>query len=188
MASWLTRMQHDRWSIPRSCESFSTAALRGTSRHRPLPRPRRPAHPALHPRQAAADCAAGGAEAGIIHQAVTGQIDVRTGQPYPVYMPSGVEWLGDVPEHWEVKKLRQCGTVAGGVTPSMENRRFWDGAIPWITPKDMKREAICDSSMRVAEAAIHETSLRLIDPPAVLMVVRGMILARRVPIAWITAL
>ena len=122
----------------------------------------------------------------IIHQAVTGQIDVRTGQPYPVYMPSGVEWLGDVPEHWEVKKLRQCGTVAGGVTPSMENRRFWDGAIPWITPKDMKREAICDSSMRVAEAAIHETSLRLIDPPAVLMVVRGMILARRVPIAWIT--
>ena len=122
----------------------------------------------------------------VIHQAVTGQIDVRTGQPYPACKPSGVEWLGDVPEHWEAKKLRQCGTVAGGVTPSMENRRFWDGAIPWITPKDMKREAICDSSMRVAEAAIHETSLRLIDPPAVLMVVRGMILARRVPIAWIT--
>ena len=100
--------------------------------------------------------------------------------------PSGVEWLGEVPEHWEVKRLRQCGKVAGGVTPSMDNRKFWDGAIPWITPKDMKREAICDSSIRVAEAAIRETSLRLIDPPAVLMVVRGMILARRVPIAWIT--
>ena len=28
----------------------------------------------------------------IIHQ--TGQIDVRTGQPYPAYKPSGVEWLG----------------------------------------------------------------------------------------------
>ena len=36
----------------------------------------------------------------IIHQAVTGQIDVRTGQPYPAYKPSGVEWLGDVPAHW----------------------------------------------------------------------------------------
>ena len=122
----------------------------------------------------------------IIHQAVTGQIDVRTGRRYAAYRPSGVEWLGEVPEHWEVKKLRQCGKVAGGVTPSMDNRNFWDGAIPWITPKDMKREAICDSSIRVAEAAIRETSLRLIDPPAVLMVVRGMILARRVPIAWIT--
>ena len=37
----------------------------------------------------------------LIHEAVTGRIDVRTGQPYPVYKDSGVEWLGKVPEHWE---------------------------------------------------------------------------------------
>ncbi len=43
----------------------------------------------------------------IIHQAVTGQIDVRTGQPYPAYKDSGVEWLGKVPEHWEVRRLGQ---------------------------------------------------------------------------------
>ena len=42
----------------------------------------------------------------IIHQAVTGQIDVRTGQPYPAYKPSRVEWLEDVPEHWEVRRLK----------------------------------------------------------------------------------
>ena len=42
----------------------------------------------------------------IIHQAVTGQIDVRTGQPYPAYKPSGVEWLGEVPAHWERCRLR----------------------------------------------------------------------------------
>ena len=41
----------------------------------------------------------------IIHQAVTGQIDVRTGQPYPVYKDSGGEWLGEVPEHWEIPRL-----------------------------------------------------------------------------------
>ena len=44
----------------------------------------------------------------LIHQAVTGQIDVRTGQPYPAYKPSGVEWLGDVPEHWERARLKAC--------------------------------------------------------------------------------
>ena len=38
----------------------------------------------------------------IIHQAVTGQIDVRTGQRYPAYKPSGVEWLKEVPKHWEI--------------------------------------------------------------------------------------
>ena len=42
----------------------------------------------------------------IIHQAVTGQFDVRFGKPYPAYQPSGVEWLGDVPKHWEVRRLR----------------------------------------------------------------------------------
>jgi len=42
----------------------------------------------------------------LIHQAVTGKIDVRTGQPYPAYKPSGVEWLGEVPAHWEVRWLR----------------------------------------------------------------------------------
>ena len=42
----------------------------------------------------------------IIHQAVTGQIDVRTGRPYPTYKPSGVEWLGDVPGHWNVQPAK----------------------------------------------------------------------------------
>ena len=41
----------------------------------------------------------------IIHQAVTGRIDVRTGQPYPAYKDSGVKWLGEVPEHWDVVGL-----------------------------------------------------------------------------------
>ena len=42
----------------------------------------------------------------IIHQAVTGRIDVRTGRSYPAYTASGVEWLGEVPEHWEKRRLK----------------------------------------------------------------------------------
>ena len=43
----------------------------------------------------------------VIHQAVTGQIDVRTGERYPAYKDSGVEWLRDVPEQWRVAQLRR---------------------------------------------------------------------------------
>ena len=32
----------------------------------------------------------------LIHRAVTGKVDIRTGLPYPAYKPSGVEWLGEV--------------------------------------------------------------------------------------------
>ena len=42
----------------------------------------------------------------IIHEAVTGQIDVHTGQPFPIYKASGVEWLGRVPERWSVSRVK----------------------------------------------------------------------------------
>ena len=41
-----------------------------------------------------------------IHDAVTGRIDVRTGEPYPAYKPSSVEWLGEVPTDWDVRPAK----------------------------------------------------------------------------------
>ena len=43
----------------------------------------------------------------IIHQAVTGQIDMQTGEPYPAYKPSGLEWLDQIPEHWQVQRSKR---------------------------------------------------------------------------------
>ena len=50
----------------------------------------------------------------LIHQAVTGKVDIRTGQPYPAYKPSGVEWLGEVPEHWEVRRFKTICSMKSG--------------------------------------------------------------------------
>ncbi len=44
----------------------------------------------------------------LIHEAVTGRIDVRTGRPYPAYKESGVEWLGAVPAHWDVWRSKRA--------------------------------------------------------------------------------
>jgi len=41
----------------------------------------------------------------LITDAGTGKFDVSTGKPYPAYKSSGVEWLGDVPEEWEVCRV-----------------------------------------------------------------------------------
>ena len=58
----------------------------------------------------------------IIHQAVTGQIDVRIGQPYPAYKDSGVEWLGKVPEHWGIRRLKYLvRRIDQGVSPQANN-------------------------------------------------------------------
>ena len=42
----------------------------------------------------------------LVHDAVTGRIDVRNGKPYPEYKPSGVKWLGEVPAHWNIRPAK----------------------------------------------------------------------------------
>ena len=73
----------------------------------------------------------------IIHQAVTGQIDVRTGQPYPAYKESGVEWLGEVPRHWEVRTFtRNCVEISDyrGATPKKT-----DSGVFLVTAKNIRQ-------------------------------------------------
>jgi type I restriction enzyme S subunit len=53
----------------------------------------------------------------IIHRAVTRGLD-----PNVRLKPSGVEWLGDVPEHWEVRRLKSLvKRIDQGVSPQAEN-------------------------------------------------------------------
>lgn len=99
---------------------------------------------------------------------------------------SGVEWLGQVPESWEVARMWRLGRAVSGSTPTKEERGYWDGGIPWVSPKDMKRRFMDSTEDTVTERAIVETGIKLIVPPVVLIVVRGMILAHSFPVAITT--
>jgi len=46
--------------------------------------------------------------------------NVRRFRPYPAYKPSGVELLGNVPDHWEVKRLKFAARTIMGQSPSSE--------------------------------------------------------------------
>jgi len=50
-------------------------------------------------------------------------------KPYPKYKPSGVEWLGDVPEHWEVMPLKFVCRFAYGDSLSAEDREDGDYSV-----------------------------------------------------------
>lgn len=84
---------------------------------------------------------------------------------------------------WEPVRLGAVVDEVGGSTPSKDRLDFWDGEVPWVTPKDMKADWIDDSIDHVTPTALEQTSLKLIAPNAVLVVVRGMILAHSVPVA-----
>ena len=86
----------------------------------------------------------------IIRQAVTGQIDVRTGQPYPSYKSSGVEWLGDVPAHWEVKRVKQTARVLRGkfTHRPRNDPSLYDGPYPFIQTGEVARAERAITSYR----------------------------------------
>lgn len=84
---------------------------------------------------------------------------------------------------WATVSLGQLGDILGGATPSKSNAEYWTGNIPWVSPKDMKRNVITDAEDHVSEAAISNSSLKKIPPGSLLMVVRGMILAHSFPVA-----
>lgn len=95
----------------------------------------------------------------------------------------GERWLSFMPGHWQALPLTHLVRFNGGATPSKDREEFWRGEIPWISPKDMKKEFLFDSEDHVSEQAVAESACRLIEPDAVLIVTRGMILARTVPVA-----
>ena len=103
--------------------------------------------------------------------------------PYPAYRDSGVEWLGEIPAHWAVARMWQVSEAISGGTPERDEPRYWDGTIPWVSPKDMKRRLLGYTEEKITERGRRSAGLKLINPPAVLVVVRGMILAHSFPVA-----
>jgi len=58
---------------------------------------------------------------------------------HPTYKASGIEWLGDIPEHWEVKRIINVSTIANGSTPKSNVDKYWEGDITWVTPGDISK-------------------------------------------------
>lgn len=90
--------------------------------------------------------------------------------------------IGLVPESWEVVPLSAICSFLSGGTPSKQNPDFWQGAIPWVSPKDMKKPRLNDAQDHISQEAL-ESGSKLAPAGSVLIVVRGMILAKTVPVA-----
>lgn len=53
---------------------------------------------------------------------------------------SGIEWIGDIPMCWTMKKIKHLFAIFSGATPKSANNDYWDGNINWITPADYKTQ------------------------------------------------
>ncbi|MCT8177028.1 restriction endonuclease subunit S [Variovorax sp. CY25R-8] len=95
---------------------------------------------------------------------------------------SGVAWMREVPAHWDVVPLKYLVELRSGGTPSKDRLDYWDGDIPWASAKDLKVEKLGGTIDRITQQAVEDGAASLVRAGAVLVVVRGMILARMFPV------
>ena len=89
---------------------------------------------------------------------------INTFQPYPTYKPSGGEWLGDVPAHWEVTKItRLCATGSGG-TPPTANQEYYGGTIPWITTSELRESVVYSTKKTLTDRALSDFATLSVYP------------------------
>ena len=105
----------------------------------------------------------------VMHQAVTRGLD-----PNVRLKPSSVEWLGDVPEHWETLRVGHFAKVGNGSTPSRSNAAYWtDGVHPWLNSSSVNQGIIMKADQFVTDLALLECHLPSLRPGSVLVGITG---------------
>ncbi|MBQ4527905.1 MAG: restriction endonuclease subunit S [Clostridia bacterium] len=118
----------------------------------------------------------------IIYEAVTKGLNSDVPMKY-----SGIEWIGDVPETWDVKKIKYCFDLVAGATPKSSNSEYWDGNIVWITPADYKTEDVFieKGHKNITDEGMQSCATTLIPENCIIFSKRapvGLVAINRVPL------
>ena len=60
--------------------------------------------------------------------------------PYPAYKPSGADWLGEIPAHWELLQIKRLSPVKRGASPRpIDDPNYFDdkGEYSWVRISDV---------------------------------------------------
>ena len=96
---------------------------------------------------------------------------------------STVSWGSAFPTTWPRKRIKYLCRFAGGGTPDKGNPEYWNGEIPWVSPKDMKSATVDDTEDHITTDGLESSAAKLVAPGAVLLVMRSGILRHSIPVA-----
>jgi type I restriction enzyme S subunit len=103
----------------------------------------------------------------IITQAVTKGLN-----PAAPMKDTGIDWLGQIPAHWEVKRVKHVAKLESGHTPDKKVEEYWlNGNIPWVSLNDTAEiranDYIADTKFKTNDLGIANSSARLLPARAV---------------------
>lgn len=88
---------------------------------------------------------------------------------------SGVEWLGEVPEHWSLPKIKWFFKTESGGTPNTSNfeEYYLDGDIPWIRTTDLNNAELTETPVAITNKALKDSACSLLPVNSVLIAMYG---------------
>lgn len=84
----------------------------------------------------------------------------------------------DIPKSWKSVKLKDCGQIVSGGTPSTNEMSYWGNEIAWITPADLSRyqyKLISKGRKSITKSGLKNSSAKLMPKGTVLFSSRAPI-------------
>lgn len=107
----------------------------------------------------------------VINQAVTKGLD-----PKVQLKDSGIEWLGEIPEHWELRKISHAfSRIGSGTTPQSGNPIYHEnGTVNWLNTGDLNDGVLKSCKKKVTEKALEDySSLKKFPAGSLVMAMYG---------------
>lgn len=113
-------------------------------------------------------------------QSVITEVVTKGLNPTAKMKPSGIEWIGDIPEVWDVSTIKRKFLVINGSTPKSESNNYWNGNIIWITPAEMAENIveIFDSKRMITQDGLKSCGTTLVP-------LESIIVSNRAPIGQV---
>lgn len=88
---------------------------------------------------------------------------------------SGIDWIGQIPEHWDVKRIKDVFHSLAGGTPSTKDKEYWNGNIPWIPSGKVQNNIVVPEVVEdfISEKALKESSTKMAKANSILIALTG---------------
>lgn len=106
----------------------------------------------------------------VIFEAVTKGLDKNVEMK-----DSGIEWIGKTPVDWNIAKINRVAWTTSGATPlrSKETEYYDNAVIRWVRTLDLNNGHVTDSSEKITETALKNSSCSIMPVKTVCVAMYG---------------
>lgn len=111
-----------------------------------------------------------------LRRSLISQVVTRGLNPNVKLKPSGIDWLGDIPEHWKIRRVKDVFSCIGsGSTPKSTMTELYDDkGYYWVQSGDLNDNYVSDTKTKINDTALERTpALRLYPQDSLVIAMYG---------------